>query len=185
MKFIIYSLVAVVMVMPFHADAYFSTDQRIQKINETTALFFIDFAFGHESHPTFIPVIATRDQAFNSELTSLGFEVLEESKYVSTLGATQAIVLGSVSIEDGMYKVPAGKKASFTLAVIFTTKPDTAEVDYAVHVTDLPFYVGEEKEYRYLNPSELKYYITPEVELNSLNPSKYPIESIKVDVHTS
>ena len=167
-------------VAPSDASAYTTSDQRALKVNETTALYFIDFAFGHEDHDTYIPVLAVRDQEYDSDVKSLGYEILEESEEQTDRGVTQAIVFKkneNVTIEDGMYKVPKGYKGSFTLAVVYTTDKALFEADYAVQVTDLPFY-WENKKYQHLNETELQYYITPEVELNSDNPGV----SINVEV---
>ena len=175
-------------ILPLSASAYETTGQRAQKINETTALYFIDFSFGHEDHDTYIPVLAVRDQEHGSKLKSLGYEILEESEEETDRGVTQAIVFKkneNVTIENGMYKVPKGYKGSFTLAVVYTTDNALFEADYAVQVTDLPFYWDTDKKYQRLNESELKYYITPEVELNSDNPGEMTIKvNVKDIVYT-
>ena len=180
MKYVLFSLAGIMMLAaPSYAHGYTTTDQRAQKINETTAIFFIDFAFGHEDKDFYIPILATRNQNHGSEVTSIGYEILEESKETTKNGTALAIVLSKgLAIEHGMYKIPKGFKAPLSLAVIYTTDKALREADYAVSVTDLPFYSGEERTYLHLNPSELQYYITPEVELNSDNP-----ETVRIKVN--
>lgn len=161
--------IAILFILPFTASAYTSTGARVQKINETTAIFFIDYAFGHEDHDLYLPILAERDQAHGTEAKTIGFEILAESEERTAVGSVQALALSKAPIEDGMYKAPKGYKTPFTLAVILTTSDDTIETDYAVRATDLPFYMGEKQEYQHLNVSELQYYMTPEVELNESN----------------
>ncbi|MEX0918240.1 MAG: hypothetical protein WDZ93_03720 [Candidatus Paceibacterota bacterium] len=151
------------------ASAYTTTEQRVQKINETTAIFFIDFAFGHENYDLYIPILTKRGQEHGTKAKTLGFEILEDREEPTDRGNVQALVLGKTKIENGMYKVPKGYKAPFTLAVVYTTDKALIEGDYVVQVTDLPFYRGDDMEYMHLNPSELQYYVTPEIELNSDN----------------
>lgn len=152
---------------PASADAYTTTGQRVQKINETTAIFFINYAFGHENYDLYLPILAKRDQEHGTETKTIGFEVLAESEERTEIGTVQALALSKASIENGMYKVPKGHKLPFTFAAILTTDEGAIETDYAVRITDLPFFMGAESER--LNPSELAYYITPEVELNESN----------------
>lgn len=168
-------LLCAAILSPSHASAYFMKDERVLKISETTSIYFIDYTFGHEDYVFYMPVLAARDQAHGSELTSVGYEVLKDGETRSDAGTTHAIVLSNASINDGMYKTQEGFANMFTLAVVLTTPEDASSEEYAIHVTDLPFYRGEEKEYMRLNPSELQYYITDESSFNESNRTgKFP-----------
>lgn len=167
---------------PLGASAYETTDQRAIKINETTAIYFIEYKFGHENHDFYMPVLAERDQEHGSEVKSIGFEVLEDGEEPTEIGSTQAIVLSNTPISNGMYKVPKGFSSTFTLAVILTTDEDDFENDYAIRVTDLPFYSGDDLEYMRLNTSELQHYVTDEIGFNDSNGPESTGNTISVSV---
>lgn len=173
---------ALIAATPFTGHTYLTTSQRAIEIDETTALFFITYEFGHTTKDFYLPVLAVRDQKHGSEVKSVGFSVFEDGEEATDAGATQAIVLADAPLANGMYRVPAGTANHFTLAVILTTDEDTPETDYTVAMTDLPFYSGDELTYMYLNPSELQYYSTPEVELNSNDTMSDLLDSISVEV---
>lgn len=156
-----------VFLAPITAAAYTVTDARAYRVNDTTALFYIDYAFGHENHDFYLPVLAVRDQAFGTEAKSIGYEVVINDDYATDDGSARAIVLADLPIEHGMYKIPKGYSAPFTLAVVYTTDPTAAAAEYAIQVTDLPFYSDDELTYYRLNPSELQYYVTDQVVLNN------------------
>lgn len=173
MKTIIFA--ALLLILPASASAYISTGQQAIRVNDTTALFFIEYEFGHESHDLFLPVLAKRGQDHGTEAKTIGFELLEEGSFVNENASVQAAVISEAPIENGMYKVPKGYATTFRFAAIVTTDPDADEVDYSIQITDLPFYFDGMENKQQLNPSELRYYRTEEVELNGENPSKYPL----------
>ena len=155
------------------SDLYKTSAQYAWQINATTTLYAIDYWFGHSNYDLYLPTRGVRDQVWNTNNGRLGFSVMEDGKTLSDAGSALAVVGSNAEItDDEMYKVPKGTKQQFRLFVILTTENDAAEADYAILVTDLPFYRYEEREYMKLNPSELQYYLTPEVEFNSDNPSK-------------
>jgi len=148
------------------ANAYFTTAQTAISATEQTALYTITYRFGLKNDDLYMPIIATRGLSHGSNQYALGYEILEESKAPTTTGISAGIVLSNAKIENGMYKVPKGRSASFTLFVIYSVEKLEEETDYALHVQELPFYVGDNKDARKLNPSELQYYVSPEAELN-------------------
>lgn len=174
MKIKIFLLLLVAFVVtPASADAYFTTDQRATQINETTTLYAIEYKFGHQSNSYYLPARANRDQAWGTNNGQIGFSILEDGKRVTDAGNAVGVVISNSELtDDEMYKTPRGLLKTFTLYVILTTDPDAPEADYAVKVTDLPFYLGDSREYQKLNETELRYYQTPEVEFNSSNQSK-------------
>lgn len=163
-------VIAVLLCSPFsQVHAYLTTAQSVQQINETIAIYAISYEFGHGTHDFYLPIQTVRNQAHGTEAHTLGFEVLVDGKIRTDVGSTLAMAVSDAEIVGDMYKIPKGEKKKFILFVILTTDEDELEADYAVRVTDLPFYRNDDREYLSLNPTELQYYITPEVEFNTSN----------------
>ncbi len=148
------------------SQAYFTTNQQAFSVNEQNAFYTIDFRFGLTKYDLYMPIMAMRDLAWGSNQKTLGYEILEESKVSTTTGIANGIVLSNAEVVDGMYKVPAGTAITFTLFVVYTVEASDEETDYALHVQELPFYIGDKMSSQKLNPSELQYYISPEAEMN-------------------
>jgi hypothetical protein len=152
-------------------QAYFTTGQAAVAATDKTALYTIDYRFGNFNEDVYMPLFAMRDLPHGSESKSAGYELLENGDTPIGYGTAAGIIFSDLEIKDDMYLLPAGEIADFTLFVIFTVAEDLAEADYAVHMQELPFYRGEDREPNKMNPSELQYYVTPEVELNNATPS--------------
>ena len=172
---------AVFLLTPVSVGAYETTGQEAKRMSDTTAAYFVTYKFGHESKDIYMPVRALRNQQYGMETTSIGYEILERSEFRSNKGTAMGIVLSNAEIVDGMYKVPKGYAASFTLLVLFEAADGEEETEYALQVTDLPFYAGENRDYQRLNPSELQYYATEGVKLHPTAQTKM-LENVKVEV---
>jgi len=99
----------------------------------------------------------------------LGYTIRNDKEEVTTDGDTASFIHSTAEIKDGMYFVPKGSRASFTLVTFFRTQTGTPTEKYSLLVENLPFLVdmgNPELQVRDLNPSELKYYTTDEVRLN-------------------
>lgn len=172
-KYILLSSLFTLLVIPGVSSAYTTSEQTAVQIDETTALYSITYSFGLKSNDLYMPREVVRDQNWKESTSTLGFVVLEDSKRLSAAGSAAGVVLSDAKVTtDGLYYIPAGHAATFTLYVILQTQPTDLEADYAIRVTDLPFLRGDEREHLYLNPSELQYYQTPETEFNESNPSR-------------
>lgn len=159
-------LLGVFFLAPGVAGAYVTTDQQVFPLGENAALFTVEFRFGLQNDSVHLPVFAKRGLENGANAGMLGYDILADGETPTTLGESAAILLGSAAIQDGMYVVPEGRATRFTLVTVLVFPEDAPETDVALRVTELPFYVGEEKQARHMNNSELKAYTTPEVELN-------------------
>jgi len=173
-SYVIYTALAVLaLVAPTAADAYEVKSHQTWQVNETTTLYAIEFSFGHGTHDFYIPTSTSRNQAWGTDNKTVGYEILEDSQTVSNDGASIGMITSNAELSsDGLYYIPKGAKETFTLYVALTLPANAPEADYAMAVSDLPFYRNDDREYLRLNPSELNYYQTDEVEFNSSNPSK-------------
>jgi hypothetical protein len=158
--------------LPSEASAYLSTGQSSFKLNEHTALFMIEYTFGHEKTDFYLPAVTVRNLPENTQSEKIGFEVVADGRVRTTKGSAYGAVLSSAPVVDGMYKLEKGVAQKLWLVVLYNTASDELETDYALQVTHLPFFAdtgASEKDERQLNPSELQYYRTNEVELNTGN----------------
>lgn len=156
---------------PLTTHAYFTTAQHAVALNAQTALFTIEYAFGLEDHDIYMPVLAVRNLSVENDAKNVGYTIREDEITVTTAGTATGIVLSKAPIVDGMYKLAKGAAHKMTLLVLYSTKVDAFEEDYALQVDSLPYTVDRETVMQklQLNPSELTYYITPEAELNTGN----------------
>lgn len=152
--------------LPGHAAAYNTTNQSATALTDNIGLFTIEFQLGTQKYDTYVPIFAKRDLPHDSNAGLLGYEFLTNSEEPTTVGESAAIVLSSAPIKDGMYYLPAGSGAVLTLITFLNVPEEVPEQDVALHVTELPFYFGDDQQPQRLNVSELKRYITPEVDLN-------------------
>lgn len=139
-----------------NTHAYFTTAQNAFTANDTMGVYTVDFSFGHEDYDIYIPVHAERGNGQSNE--SLMYEILDDEKETAH-GDAIGIVLGNVPVRDGMYIVPKGYKASFTLLVFFSPNETETESEFRTQVTYLPFRFDGTRQLQ-LNPSELVPYTT-------------------------
>lgn len=152
---------------PGNIQAYYTTAQEAQLLREDTALYSITYRFGLKDEPIWLPVFAERDLAFNSDAMKAGYQFIVDEETTLADGLSAGFVTSDATMQDGLYYVPAGEVRFFTLHVLLQVPSDYPETDdVALNVSELPFYVGEDRRYERLNPPELQYYTTPEVDLN-------------------
>jgi len=161
-------ITAVLVLTPVYETlAYQTTSQLAKRLSEESAVFVINYTLGGFNEKTYVPVFALRDVADSLNDTSLVYELLEDGKTPIKAGDTLGIVFADLPIEKGMYVLQPGQRKNFKLMVTLQTNSTTPEADYALHVTKLPFYHGEQWRKNALTKPELSYYITPEIELNA------------------
>lgn len=151
--------------------AYFTTGQTAIKLNDTTALYTIDYEFGLNKQDLYMPIVAQRGLPWKSVEHTLGYTI-QRNGTTTVDGTATGIVVANLPVVNGMYKIAKGAAEKMTLLVILTTKPNAEPADLRLQVDQLPFYADYGKSTLatlQLNPSELQYYVTPEVTLNYEN----------------
>jgi hypothetical protein len=157
----IFAFIAISVLSPATTHAYKTSDQSTLKITDTVTLYAIEFSFGHGSHDTYIPVVTMRDQIWGKKVRTLGYEVLDDNENTQNNSALGIVTSNATITDDQMYFIPKGESKTFTLYILLTETDSNSTEDYSVHVTDLPFYWGNDRQYQRLNVSELKKYQTP------------------------
>ena len=158
--------------VPINVSAYFTTNQAAYKIDDTHAVFVLEYKFGHKDNDMYLPMLTERDLLFkNKKRDRVGYTLRTRTGEVTHEGATQGLVLSSAPIVDGMYKLEKGKVHKLWLVVALTTEKDLTASKYALQVEKLPFLMGKDAlrlQKLQLNPSELQYYVTPNVKLGTV-----------------
>jgi len=121
------------------------------------AVYILSFELGGYSEDLYIPIVGERDLANGTRKNRFGFSL--QPGYPnghSDAGEAVSLMIAKAELVDGHYKIPAGESVAFKIISLF--KVDEAEADtYKFTVTELPFFVGDEREAQSFNPSELKY----------------------------
>jgi hypothetical protein len=156
-------LVAFVIFFPNVSAAYFTTNQQAFAANKTLGLYTIEFKFGHGSRDVYIPINAL--SGYQKSSNALTYQIINNEKE-QALGTTSGIVLSSTPVKDGMYVIPKGKTATFTLLTFFTPSDVEEGATFRTQVTNLPFLFDGTQELA-LNPSELTPYTTELVPLSA------------------
>ena len=147
--------------IPATSHAYKTTDQTAFTLDERTGIYLVEFKLGHQKHDVYVPITATTGNMGDTTLTY----TLYDTDNMSIDGATTGMVISDARIDDGMYKVPAGTKKTFTLFTTFTPEKIETDGQYRLEVTSLPFSFDGTQQLG-LNPSELQYYTTDYLKLS-------------------
>ena len=148
--------VAFVLVIPEATHAYFKTGESSFTVDGKTAIYALEYTFGHNSHEILMPVIA-RNTTEKSN-TELSYEILDNKGELAK-GTTLGVILSDAKIKNGMYVIPKGKSMKFTLLTFYTKGADETDTGFRTQVTNLPFSFDGKLQLG-LNPSELQYYTT-------------------------
>lgn len=144
------------------AQAYLTTNQAAFTVDGKTAVFVIDYGFGHEKYDILMPM-----HAFTPKMNSIDGITYK----ITTIdgdparGNSYAIVLSDVKHENGMYIAPKGFRSNFRLLVLYTRGENEVSSSFRTEVTKLPFAFKNVRSLG-LNPSELEKYVTPYVTLD-------------------
>lgn len=158
-------LTLVTILTPGISHGYFTTSQSAVRVAPNTILYTITYAFGLQKDDLYMPISAVRDLPNGANSNSVGYEITTDNE-ITHKGTAAAIVLSEAEIVDGMYKVPAGYKANFTLFALYTGDASVGtSTRYALHMQELPYYIGKEMTPERLNPTELDYYTTNRIKL--------------------
>jgi hypothetical protein len=151
------ALIFTFLIGPTQTHAYLTTGQQAFTVNGETAVFLIDFTFGHGKYDLELPLRAQRSSSAASTST-LQFDVLNADNEPGK-GTALGIVLGDTRHTSSLYTIPRGKKENLRLLVLYTRTPDEDGMSFRTQVTELPFSFKGVQSLQ-LNPSELTHYVT-------------------------
>jgi hypothetical protein len=104
--------------------------------------------------------MATRGLAIDTNEVAVGFELENEGGLRVKTGTSTAMVIANLPIENGYYRLEAGKTAKFTLLALHESASTTQKLQ--LHTSALPFkFDTKGKETKtFLREHELKDYVT-------------------------
>ena len=144
------------------SNAYFTTAQEEFTVDGKTAVFVIDYAFGHDSYALRMPQKTIRGAAQNRD--ALSYEILDENGTPGR-GTAVGIVLSDAPVTKGAYLTPKGVAKKFRLLVLYTKAENETGTSFRAQVTNLPFAFSGSQELK-LNEPELRSYTTALVPLH-------------------
>ena len=162
---ILFFIIVGISLCPSLTLAYEATKQRAYQLNDKTALFVIEYAFGTIKNDFYLPLIPQSELTHTDLTNRLGYVILKDGKILPQ-AKVNTVILSPAPVVGDMYKIGAGQQATFTLVVSLETHPDERDAEYALQVTSLPYYVGADRQRRITNTTLLQNYRTPGVDLN-------------------
>ena len=132
----------------------------IVAVNDTTALFTIKFDFIAGKDAYQIPVGAKQGLEFSAGKDFVGYKVVSSDNTALTDTRSNAVVLRQLPIENGMYQLEAGKRASFTLVGLFTV-PASIDETYQAKLISLPHFIGSTR--TNVTEARLERFVTDEI----------------------
>ena len=169
---IITSVAVLVGVLPGSASAYFTTSQNAVALSQNVFLYTVSYDFGLKKYDLEMPMLALPQSALTDDSFAVGYKTVDSEDEIAKVGKSMGIVLSDAKLINGVYMVPKGTAASFTLVMLVQATDAelanySAEQNLAMQVTSLPFVMkGDGITIKAsLNPSELKYYKTPELDI--------------------
>lgn len=152
--------------LPNLASAYEVTDTNAVRLNDDTVLFSITYKFGFLNRESLYPIIANQGNSESPEM--LDYEVRGGGEAFEAFAP--AVVLSDdedVEVRDGMYYLPEGKNAEFTLiGLLALDESDPREVLQLV-INRLPYTTLNDGEMAHSEvlPEELPDYRSPQITL--------------------
>ncbi len=156
-------------IIPGNSSAFQTTAQKAVRLNDTTVLYSIDFEFTFLNRDVRVPIGAVRNLPHGNSQQYIGYSFKAGEKTSDMFGKSYAIVLSDEKVADGMYAVPRGKKAKFTLLTLLKVSPnERAEYkqnELALKITSFPLILIDEEQASVYQHSvaALEQYLTPMV----------------------
>ena len=111
------------------------------QIDDTHALFTINFSFEDADFTNEIPVIAKHGVEYNDRVDHLGYDIATNEEPSVSIERVTAIVLSDAPLNGDRYFVPVGTKEVFTLVVLADFGASIPENDYQARITKLPYWL--------------------------------------------
>lgn len=137
----------------------------IASADTMTAAFSITVPVGGFSDDIYIPVLGVRSGQLIAASTTFTFEIEAGYGEGDTDGVVTALAISQAEIVDGMYRIPANTRIPMTFIGLMRVSDSESDI-YRMRITELPFYIGDNRETRGYSSGELKYLVTNYEALN-------------------
>lgn len=113
-------------------------------IDDTTAVFFIDFAMDANYADFNVPLVADHTVTYNDRVDVVGYEITDKDGEAIATASVSGIILSYEPLRDMRYQVTQGSVGAFRLLsiVTFAEPVDTA---VSAAITKLPFWANEKR----------------------------------------
>ena len=128
-------LLAILLISPVAADA----STAIQ-LDETTALFTINFSFEDEDFVNKIPLLAKHGVLYNDRVNHIGYDIATLEEPSSSISSVTAIVLSDAQLDGSRYVVPTNTEKVFTLVILADFGEAIPQNKYQARITKLPYW---------------------------------------------
>lgn len=163
MKYVFFTFIALFVIgNSTTAHAYLTTHKDAFTVDGETAVFIIDYEFGHEHYDLLLPFHASHSRSTTRD--SVGYRIVDTDGTPGA-GTAYGVVLSSVTRENMLYRIPKGYSAPFRLLVLYTRDASEVGKSLRLEVTHLPFSFSGVRDLS-LNDTELTKYVSPYVTLH-------------------
>lgn len=121
-------------------------------------VFELTFPVGGWSKDLYIPVVGEQNLPYGSRIRKFGY-TFERSGTTTDTATGTALILSNAEMVDGFYRIPAGTTAWLTVLAIASADEKDGDL-YRMRVTELPFFLGDDRLPGHFTNGEMKYLTT-------------------------
>jgi len=168
-KFLVVSVLALVVLFPESSSAYKTTEQTAVRLNENTILYTISYRFNFLNRDTYMPIMTKRETENFTSSPYLSYQIFDGEE-VFNEGDVKALVLSKTKIDNSHYFSRAGITTDFMLVAILTLPQSVVNEggDFSLKVKSLPIKTeieSENEEKNEVTQVDLSEYITPSIKI--------------------
>jgi hypothetical protein len=109
-------------------------------LNDTNALFTIDFTVSDTIGDIDIPVLGTYGATYQDRIDTVGYTIRSMEGSAPAVTAVNALVLSASPLKGVRYHVPKGTEATFTLFILATFTNPITETELKASISKLPYF---------------------------------------------
>jgi len=128
-----------VLLVPFTGHAANAT-----LLNDTTALFTVDFSFTDDYFEVQVPIMAEYGVDYLDRVDTVGYDFVTTENDLPEIENISGLVLSNETIVGNKYVLPTGSTGKFTLMVLVTFTEEIGE-DVQAMITKLPYFLNERR----------------------------------------
>ncbi len=147
--------------------AHHDEHTKVVRLSDNTAMYVITYEFQAGSDPYFLPLLTKNAVPYGSKSNFVGYTAVQDGAMVTTGYKSSGLVLSSLPIENGKYRIEPLKRGT-AMVVVFITKTGDSGSDVGLQLTNIPYYV--DKELTLVDEADLEHYSTDAILLGSAEP---------------
>ena len=124
--------------------ARIATDATVLNTEGTRGLFVVIFTLRAFGSDIYLPLSSLRGTSTNPHDVGAVFSFIDNTDTLKTTGTSNSIILGTTTIENGMYKITEGSRATFAVVSSLTTQEQT-ESRYRMRIDSLKYFTENDR----------------------------------------